>query len=201
MVVELDPEGLVPLKSGSRLRYPETGSTPLNMVQPPPFRHIIVPTINSATGNESIVSWGETMALDHPYMNLLRSLLPVAHTELEIHEPYRTNTSTFGDWIQWLNDMVSLMEREGRRGYYYGASAQSAGGLLGVAYLGVAASVGINRADVHTHEVGHNMSLPPRAVRGLRRSQLPLFGRGNRESGDMTCSRDGSSPLVISRTS
>ena len=160
MVVELDPEGLVPLKSGSRMRYPETGSTPLNMVQPPPFRHIIVPTINSATGNESIVSWGETMSLEHPYMNLLRSLLPVAHTELEIHEPYRTNTSTFGDWIQWLNDMVSLMEREGRRGYYYGASAQSAGGLLGVAYLGVAASVGINRADVHTHEVGHNMSLP-----------------------------------------
>jgi len=159
MVVELDPEGVVPLGPGSHTRYPENGSMELAIREPQMFRHVIVPSINAGSGNESIVSWANTLTVDHPYMNLIRSLLPVGEMELEIHEPITTALNTFGDWINWLNDMVTLHEREGRRAYYYGASAQSAGGLLGVAYLGVPASVGISRADVHTHEVGHNMSL------------------------------------------
>ncbi len=159
MVVELDPEGVVPLAAGSQTRYPTSGSMELSIRAPQMFRHIIVPTINTASGNESIVAWANSLHLDHPYMNLIRSLLPVGEMELEIHETYRTLTNTFNDWINWLNDMVTLQRREGRRGYYYGATAQPAGGLLGVAYLGVAASVGVSRADVHTHEVGHNMNL------------------------------------------
>ena len=159
MVVELDPEGVVPLAAGSQTRYPVSGSMELPVREPQMFRHIIVPTINTASGNESIVSWANSLDVEHAYMNLIRSLLPVGEMELEIHEPYRTLLNSFNDWINWLNDMVTLQRREGRRGYYYGASAQPAGGLLGVAYLGVAASVGVSRADVHTHEVGHNMSL------------------------------------------
>ena len=160
MVVELDPQGVVPLKSGSRTRYPESGSMALDVVQLQPFRHIIVPTINTSTGDESVVSWAEGLSVDHSYMNLLRSLLPVGEMELEIHEAYRTNLDGFDAWSEWLNDMVSLMEREGRRGYYYGASSQPTGGLLGVAYLAVAASVGVNWPSTHTHEVGHSMNLP-----------------------------------------
>ncbi|MXW16714.1 MAG: hypothetical protein F4123_01885 [Gemmatimonadetes bacterium] len=160
MVVELDPEGLVPLKQGSQTRYPANGSIALEVREPQMFRHIIVPTINAATGNEAIVGWANALTLDHPYLNLLRSLMPVGQTELEIHEPYRTNLNGGAAWLQWLNDMVTLHEREGRRGYYYGATSQPAGGLLGIAYLRVPASVGVSRADVHTHEVGHNMSLP-----------------------------------------
>lgn len=159
MVVELDPEGVVPLGRGSQTRYPESGSMELVIQEPQMFRHIVVPTIDAGSGNESIVSWANALTVEHPYMNLHRSLLPVGEMELEIHEPFRTSLSGFAAWIQWLNDMVTLHQREGRRGYYYGASAQPTGGLLGVAYLGVPASVGVSRADVHTHEVGHNMSL------------------------------------------
>ena len=159
MVVELDPEGVVPLKPNSRTRYPANGSMELKVVAPQPFRHVIVPTVSTATGNESIVSWANTMSVDHTYMNLLRSLLPVGEMELEIHEPYRTNLNGYAAWLQWLNDMVSLMEREGRRGYYYGVSTELTGGVAGIAYPGVAASVGLNWADTHTHEVGHSMSL------------------------------------------
>ena len=178
MVVELDPEGLVPLKQNSQTRYPANGSIELKVVEPQPFRHVLVPTINAATGNESIVSWANALSVDHPYMNLLRSLMPVGETELEIHEPYRTNLNGFTAWIQWLNDMVSLMEREGRRGYYYGASSQPSGGLLGVAYLGVAASVGVNQADTHTHEVGHNMSLPHAPCGVAGDPNFPYSGAG-----------------------
>ena len=180
MVVELDPEGVVPLKQNSQTRYPASGSMELNVVEPQPFRHIIVPTINAATGNESIVNWAESLSIDHPYLNLLRSLLPVGQMELEIHEPYRTNLNGFSAWLQWLNDMVSLMEREGRRGYYYGASAQPTGGLLGIAFLGVAASVGVSEISTHTHEVGHSMSLPhaPCGGAGGADPNFPYSGAG-----------------------
>ena len=120
MVVELDPEGVVPLAAGSQTRYPASGSMELTVREPQMFRHIVVPSINTASGNESIVGWANSLHLDHPYMNLIRSLLPVGEMELEIHEPYRTLLNTFNDWFNWLNDMVTLQRREGRRGYYYG---------------------------------------------------------------------------------
>ena len=159
MVVELDPEGVVPLAPGSRTRYPESGSMPLTVREVPLFRQIIVPTINATSSNESIVAWANGLSLDHPYIQLLRSLMPVAEMELEIHEPFRANLNTGNGWLAWLNDMRTMFHQEGRRGYYHGAAGQSAGGLLGVAYVGVPASVAINRDDVYTHEVGHNMSL------------------------------------------
>ena len=157
MVVELDPEGVVPLAPGSRTRYPANGSTPLTVREVPLFRQIIVPTIHVTSSNESIVAWADALSLDHPYIQLLRSLLPVSEMELEIHEPFRADLNT--GWGAWLNDMRTMFQQEGRRGYYHGAAAQTAGSLLGVAYLGVPASVAVNRADVYTHEVGHNMFL------------------------------------------
>ena len=160
MVVELDPEGLVPLAPGSQLRYPAEGSMPLPMVELQPFRHIIVPTVSPTTGNTSVVSWANTLNANHPYMSLLKSLWPVSHTELEIHETYSTSSiDTFNGWFSWLADIRTIFFQEGRRGYYYGATHQSAQGLLGVGYFGVPASIGVNRADTHTHEVGHNLNI------------------------------------------
>ena len=160
MVVELDPEGVVPLAPGSQTRYPAEGSMELEMVELQPFRHIIVPTVSPATGNTSVVSWAATLTVDHSYISLLRSLIPIAEMELEIHETYRTSSiDTFNGWFQWLDDMGTIFLQEGRRGYYYGAAHQPVG-LLGVAYLGVPYSVGVNWNDTHTHEVGHNVGLP-----------------------------------------
>ncbi len=160
MVVELDPEGVVPLAPGSQTRYPAEGLMELEMVEVQPFRHIIVPTISPATGNTSVVSWAATLTVDHPYISLLRSLMPIAEMELEIHEPYRTSSiDTFNGWFQWLDDMGTIFLQEGRRGYYYGATHQPAEGLSGVAYLRVPYSIGVNQNDTHTHEVGHNASL------------------------------------------
>ena len=160
MVVELDPEGVVPLAPGSQTRYPAGGSMELSVVEPQMFRQIIVPTVSPSSSNESVIDWANGLNADHPYMWLIRSLLPIGEMELEIHEPYRTpSVDTFNGWFQWLNDISLMFLSEGRRGYYYGAAGQPAGGLLGVAYLGVPAGVGVNWADTYTHEVGHNMNL------------------------------------------
>lgn len=160
MVVELDPEGVVPLAPGSQIRYPAEGSMPLRVVDLQPFRHVIVPTVSPTTGNTSVVSWANTLNADHPYMSLLRSLMPVSGTELEIHETYSTaSIDNPSGWFTWLADIRTIFHQEGRRGYYYGATHQPAQGLLGVGYIGQPASIGVNDADTHTHEVGHNMNL------------------------------------------
>ena len=160
MVVELDPEGVVPLAPGSQTRYPANGSMELSVVEPQMFRQIIVPTVSPSSSNESVIDWANGLNADHPYMRLIRSLLPISEMELEIHEPYRTSSvDTFNGWFQWLDDIRLMFLSEGRRGYYYGAAGQPAGGLLGVAYLGVPTSVGVNWDDTYTHEVGHNMNL------------------------------------------
>ena len=116
MVVELDPEGVVPLAPGSQLRYPAEGSMPLPVVELQPFRHIIVPTVSPTTGNTSVVSWANTLDADHPYMSLLKSLWPVSHMELEIHETYITSDIDTPDSIgtHWLNDIRTMFHQEGQ---------------------------------------------------------------------------------------
>ena len=160
LVVELDPEGVMPLAPGSQTRYPEAGAMALEVVEPQTFRQIIVPTVSPTSNNESILDWAQTLDVNHADMRLIRSILPIGDMELEVHETYRTSSiDTFNGWFSWLNDMVTLFHQEGRRGYYYGATTQPAQGLLGVATFNAPASVGVNWPDVYTHEVGHNMSL------------------------------------------
>jgi len=161
MVVELDPENLVPKAAGSQTRYPAEGSMALNIVEPQPFRHVVVPSVTVGSGNESVISWASTMSVDHPYMSLLQALMPVGEMELEIHEPFRVgyDLTNPGNSLLFLQDILTMYQQEGRRGYYYGATSQSMGGILGRGYIGLPASKGINRNDTHVHEVGHNMNL------------------------------------------
>ena len=132
LVVELDPEGVVPLEAGSQTRYPAEGSMELTVVEPQRFRQIIVPTVSPTSGDESIVDWAQSLDINHADMRLIRSLLPIGDMELEIHETYRTSSvDTFTGWFTWLNDMVTMFHREGRRGYYYGVTTQPCSGSAG----------------------------------------------------------------------
>ena len=165
MVVELDPEGVVPLAPGSQTRYPANGSMELSMVEPQMYRQIIVPTVSNSSSNESVIAWANGLDVDHSDMWLIRSLMPIGEMELEIHEPLRVgyDLTSGNTWGGWLQDMRSMYLQEGRRGYYYGASGyagQFPGGyVLGIGYIGFPASIGVNGADTYTHEVGHNMNL------------------------------------------
>ena len=160
MVVELDPEGVVPLAPGSLTRYPADGSMALDVRVPQTYRQILVPTISPSSTNESVVAWANGLDIDHPDMWLIRSLMPIGEMELEIHEPLRTPLiDTRSGWFTWLQDILTMQRQEGRRGYYYGVVTQPAGGLLGIGYIGIPASVGVNWDDTYTHEVGHNMNL------------------------------------------
>ena len=161
MVVELDPEGLVPRAPGSQTRYPAEGSMALNLVEPPLFRQIIVPTISELSPDESVYNWTDGLTPASPEVYRARTLMPVASMELEVRETYHTgaNLSTTDGWGQWISETRILYQQEGGRGYYYGVVAVSAPAYGGLGYVGFPVSVGLAYNDIYAHELGHNVNL------------------------------------------
>ena len=120
MVVEIDPEGLFPLAPGSQVRYPAEASKALDIVEPPLFRMILVPTLALVSPDSSVLAWTDGVNADSEQMRLARNILPAGAMEVEVHETY-TTTADFrgGGWFRFLNEIEVLYEDEGRRGYYY----------------------------------------------------------------------------------
>ena len=161
MVVELDPEGVVPLAPGSQTRYPAVGATRLKVAEPQLFRQIMVPTISVQSPDESVYDWTDDLNPESPQVRLARTLMPAGPMELEIHETYRTgaNLSSADGWGQWINEIRLIFEQEDRRGYYYGVVTVSSPAYGGLGYVGYPVSVGLADAGVYAHELGHNMNL------------------------------------------
>lgn len=161
MVVELDPEGLVPLAPGSQTRYPAQGAKALTVVDPQLFRQIIVPTIATQAPDESVFDWTNDLTPESVQLRLARTLMPVGPMEVEVRETFHTgsNLGTGNGWSQWIRETRALYQQEGRRGYYYGVVRFSGPAYGGLGYVGYPVSVGLASAGIYAHELGHNMNL------------------------------------------
>ena len=139
MVVQLDPEGVVPLAPGSPVRYPAEGSAELPVVKPQLFRQIFVPTLWIRAPDHSVFDWLAGMDADGWQMRFTRNLLPVSEMEVEVRDTFWTNAdlSTREGWIQWLDEIGVLHVQEGRRGYYYGVLGSGPAEWGGFAGVGV----------------------------------------------------------------
>ena len=180
MVVELDPEGSVPLAPGSQTRYPAEGSMEVHVVEPQTFRQIIVPTLEEESPDESVFIWTEDLNPESPQMRMARALMPIASMETEIHSVHHTGAdlSTEDGWHQWIGEMHLLFLTEGRRGYYYGVAAVPIPAYLGLGFLGSPVSVGVPEDYVYAHELGHNMNLlhAPCGTQGYLDPDYPYVG-------------------------
>ena len=161
MVVELDPEGVVPLATGSRTRYPETGAMELDVVRMPRLRQIFVPTIAAHTPDRGVHNWTDGIGPDHGRVRMARTLLPVESMEVEVRETYNTGADlrTPGGWSAWIQETRVLYNQEGRRGYYYGVARISGPAYGGLGYIAFPVSVGLTSGPIFAHELGHNMNL------------------------------------------
>ena len=161
MVVELDPEGVVPLAPDSRIRYPAEGSTELDVVELPPYRIILVPTVSLPAPDSSVFEWTDGVSPDSEQMRMSRTILPVSEMEVEVRETYFTSLDLqdISRWASWRDEIGVLYEQEGRRGYYYGVVGEPGYGARGLANIGYPVSVGTGVDYIHTHEVGHTMNL------------------------------------------
>ncbi len=177
MVVELDPDGVLPLKSGSRTRFPASGHLALDVRELPPLNLTIVPVLYSTEANQEtnpvVEDVTREMAGTDSYgtMGRVRGMLPIGGLNVRLREPYFTYADTMvnGD-LQLLGeiDMLRHLEASGTNEYYHGVFLYPHGsgwGPHGWAHLyGYTAISGIwdkpsGLYRVVAHELGHNLSL------------------------------------------
>lgn len=162
LFVEMDPDGVVPLKSGSQARIPAEGALELNVIELPVHFQTLVPVIGETDPREQIRIWAQDLTAGHEWLQFARSVLPIGDMHLTVHDPFYTSVDlgTFDGWLQLISDIRTLRTIENGRGYYYGAFHRAnLTGIVGLGYIGWPVSIGLSQDETFAHEVGHNMSL------------------------------------------
>ena len=178
MVVELDPDGALPLKAGSSSRFPASGRLTLDVRELPPLNLTIVPVLYHTEArletNPVVEDVARDMAGADRYGTIghLRAILPIRDLNVKLREPYYTFADTItvtGD--QHLHDEIAMLrhlEAGGTNEYYHGIffhPHRSDWPALGRGdQPGYAATSGIwdkpsGLKGVVAHELGHNLSL------------------------------------------
>ena len=160
MIVEVDPEGALPITAESETRFPEEGSDSLNVVEVPPMRLTLVPVIAAAEPDTSVLAWVRGVSADGSEAGLLRHAFPFAEFTVRPREAYHTSLdlTTSAGQVSLFGELEALRASEGGTGYYYGVAA-NLGSVAGRGQLPGWVSVGVARSTTLAHEVGHNLSL------------------------------------------
>ena len=160
LVVEVDPDGILPTVAGSVLRVPETGSMPLDVVAVPPFRLRMVPVTQSGNGRTSrlTASYAERMT------RLTNDIFPFGAFDMDVREPYVTAAGLGTDegWYQLIEEIALLRWDDGSSRYYYGGFDRPPGtNIGGLGYVGYPVAIGMDdQPEVIAHEIGHTLNLP-----------------------------------------
>ena len=160
MVVEVDPRGRLPLTAASETRFPHVGSHPLNVVEVPPMQLTLVPFMDAAQPDSSVLEWARGISADSPEMALLKHAFPFARFDVRPHEAYFTSLdlTTPSGQVAMFGELRMLQAAEGGSGHYYGVAADL-GAIRGRGQLPGRLSIGVARPITMAHEVGHNLSL------------------------------------------
>ena len=159
LVVEVDPEGTLPVTAESETRSPHEGSHSLNVVRVPPMQLTLVPVMEAEEPDTSVLEWVRGVSADSPKVGLLKHAFPFAEFSVSPHEPYFTSLdlTTESGQSGLVNELDALRASEGGTGYYYGVAASVNGFVRGQAAEWV--SMGEASPTTLAHEVGHNLSL------------------------------------------
>ena len=160
MFVEVDPEGDLPLTAESQSRFPDTGSDSLRVVEVPPLQLTLVPVLQLAAPDTSILAWVRGVSAESPQAGLLKHSFPFAEFSVRPHEAFYTSldiTTTAGQ-VALFGELQALRTAEGGIGHYYGVAADL-GSVGGRGQLPGWISIGVPSPYTLTHEIGHNVSL------------------------------------------
>ena len=161
LVVEADPEGVVPRASGSETRFPDSGVYSLDVVEVPPMEVVVVPVVEAEAPEESIFEWTRGIGDDSPAVGLLKYAFPFGEFRAGTREKYVTSldlTRSDGQWGLVL-ELEAVRAMENGTGYWYGAAGSVNGRVRGIARLGGPVSIGKPWDTELAHEVGHNLGL------------------------------------------
>ena len=161
LVVEADPEGVIPRAVGSQDRFPATGEAPLNVVSVPDMEVTVVPVLEANQPDRSIFTWTNNINDDSPEVGLLKYAFPFHRFHARSRGEYVTSLDLVSDDGQWglVLELEALRLLDNATGYYYGAAASVNGYVRGRARRGGWASMGKAWDTELAHEVGHNLDL------------------------------------------
>ena len=161
LVVEADPDGVIPRAVGSQDRFPATGEAPLQVVSVPDMQVTVVPVLEADQPDRSIFEWTDTIGDDSPEVGLFKYSFPFHEFRASSRSEYITSLDLVSDGGQWelVLELEALRFLDQASGYYYGAAASVNGFVRGRARLGGWTSIGKAWDTELAHEVGHNLNL------------------------------------------
>ncbi len=162
VVIDIDPDSIVPRAAGSSIRVPATGRLALDVRELSRLDLTVIPVLNSVSPDSSVLDWARSMDADVGIGGFTRHILPVGDLGLAVREPYTTDLDprTLGEWRELLREIELLRISDAVSGHYYGVMEPGMrSGIRGVGYLPGAAAVGLPDPLVLAHELGHNLSL------------------------------------------
>ena len=161
LVVEADPDGVVPRAARSQDRFPATGEERLDVVRVPDMEVTVVPVLEASEPDSSVLEWTDDIDDDSPEVGLFKYAFPFHGFRAKSREPYVTSLDLTSDGGQWglVLELEAVRLMDNATGYYYGAAASVNGFVRGRARLAGWASMGKAWDTELAHEVGHNLDL------------------------------------------
>ena len=163
IVIEVDPDSIVPRAAGSRVRVPSEGRLELDVREMPRLDLTIVPVLFRSLPDSSVLDWAGSFASSQETGEFVRNVLPVGEWNVTVREPYiftARDPRSLEEWIGLLGELQLVRTMDSGVGHYYGVMEPVLrSGIGGVGYLSGTSSVGLPDPLVVAHELGHNLSL------------------------------------------
>jgi hypothetical protein len=162
MVVEIDPDQLIPRLPESQVRLPAVGTLAVDVREVPPLWLRVVPVHQVAFGTTGQVNQQNLRRFAEPTV----TRFPVGSWDVDLRATYSTHArlDTEAGWSQLLREIDALRVVDGSGRYYYGVHTNPPNAVWGgLGYVGWPAAIGhdgINSGPLTmAHELGHNFGL------------------------------------------
>ena len=162
LVIVADSAEVIPRAAGSRTRFPETGSHPLDVIDVPPMELTVVPVLNADKPDSSIFEWTDSVDDDSHHVGLFKYSFPFGEfTATSWDTAYVTSLDLTIENNTWpaLLEMEVVYKSAEATGYWYTVADSYEGYVRGIARLNGWVSFGKPWDTELAHEVGHTLDL------------------------------------------
>jgi hypothetical protein len=162
LVVEIDPDGLIPRLPESQVRLPASGTRAVDVRDVPPLWLRVVPVHQVAFGTTGQVNQQNLRRFVEPTI----TRFPVGTWDVDLRATFSTHArlDTEAGWSQLLREVDALRVVDGSGRYYYGVHTNPPNAVWGgLGYVGWPAAIGHDGISfgpiTMAHELGHNFGL------------------------------------------
>ena len=162
LVIVADSAEVVPRAEGSRTRFPDVGSHPLDVIEVPAFELTVVPVLYADKPDSSIFEWTDSVDDDSHHVGLFRYSFPIGEfTATSWDTAYVTSLDMTEENNTWpvLLEVEQVYKSAEASGYWYAVADSDEGYVRGIARLNGLVSFGKPWDTELAHEVGHTLDL------------------------------------------